>query len=91
MKTIEEQLAELLNRVEALEASPKQKSPRWVRVIEYAKNYAMLKSFGKYVERKNGYECFMVVTHSERPSMEKMFTENLLRECIAALADDAAD
>lgn len=76
----------LLDRVAKSEAY---KAGAWHRVIDAAKNYAMMKSFGKYVEIKNGHESVISVGLHDRDDYIKMFGDNVLRYSVDALAESA--
>ena len=85
-ETTDERIVKLLDRISKSEAY---KAGAWRRVVEEAKKYAMMKSFGTYLEVRGNNECMMHVGHSEREQYTKMFADNVLRYSLDALAESS--
>ena len=86
-----EQIEQLLARIAKAE---EYRAGAWSRVIEAARNYAMVKSFGKYLERKfdgNGKPVTRIVSlcGSDREDYAKMFADNALTYAVSALAEES--
>lgn len=85
--TTDAKIIELLERISKAESY---KGGAWNRVIVEAKKYAMMKSFGKYLETdSNDNEHFVVVSFGERERYTQMFAENVLRFSVDAVAESA--
>jgi len=57
----------------------------WAKVTYHARQYAMMKATGSYMENGNRHR----INFSEKVEMEKMFAGNLLRAAEDAFVEDA--
>lgn len=85
-ETTDERIVKLLDRIAKSEAY---NAGAWSRVVKEAKKYAMMKSFGKYIEVRGDNECMISVGYSDRESYTKMFAENVLLYSLDALAESS--
>lgn len=60
-------------------------SGAWAKVVDCSRQYAMMQATGSYME--NGHR--ITVGFSDRGTMEKMFSDNLLRAARDAFIEDA--
>ena len=59
----------------------------WQKVIDCARQYAQMKTFGTYVDQ--GHGSVMSVSKSDQQSYLDMFSTNLQRAAVDALREDA--
>ena len=79
-------IVELLERVARSEAY---KNGAWQKVIAEAKNYAMMKLNGTYLEPRNGIDCITHIGKNDQDMYIKLFTDNMLRYSLEAFAEAA--
>jgi len=66
-----------------------QNSSAWDIVVAEAKQYAMMKLLGRYIEISSGRECVIQVNPKDKDDYIKLFSGNLLRFAENAFAEDA--
>lgn len=71
--------------LEAIIKAQKFQAGAYAKVVELARQYALMNTTGCYMENGNT----ITVNFSSRKDMEKMFADNLLRACVRAFIEDA--
>lgn len=79
----EDQILALFEKLNELKS---EQDYMWAKVVKEAKQYAMMKSFGRYLETSHGMEIFIVVPLADRQGYMDMFTRNMLEAATDALA-----
>lgn len=66
MYTVDERIAQLEKQVSELTAFKKRNDYEWSKVLFEARNYARMKTFGQYVEKRDNGDCLISVGKSDQ-------------------------
>jgi hypothetical protein len=71
--------------LEAIIKAQRYQAGAWQKVVDCARQYAMMKATGSYMENGSRHR----INFSDKASMEKMFADTLLRAAEDAFVEDA--
>jgi hypothetical protein len=72
--------------LESIEKAERYKAGAWSKVIDYARKYAMVKSFGHFINDQGHRE---MLYPQDAESYQKQFIDMMCREAVIALSEDS--